>query len=161
MDESRWLVDEMLGRLVRYLRFLGYDAEYVRGITDDEIVERAHAEQRRVITRDRSLARRLPDAVLLTRTDIAGQMRELRRAFPALRPDVRFDRCSLCNGRLSVLEKVPSQGPDLDALPPEVRAGRVHLYACVQCHHLYWEGSHTRSVRTRLAQWLPTEPGTG
>ncbi len=118
MDEPRWLVDEMLGRLVRYLRFLGYDAEYVRGITDDEIVERARVDQRRVITRDRSLARRLPDAVLLTRTDIAGQMRELRTAFPALRADVRFDRCSICNGRLSILEKVPSQGPGLDALPP-------------------------------------------
>ncbi|MGI0139764.1 MAG: Mut7-C RNAse domain-containing protein, partial [Thermoplasmata archaeon] len=26
-DEPRWIVDEMLGRLARYLRFLGYDTE--------------------------------------------------------------------------------------------------------------------------------------
>jgi uncharacterized protein len=159
MDEPRWLVDEMLGRLARYLRFLGYDAENVRGVADDEIVRRARAENRRVVTRDRALARALPDSVLLTRTDIAGQMRELQTAFPTLRLDVRLDRCSLCNGRLSITERVPPEAARAVSVPLEVREGRISLYSCTQCGHLYWEGSHTQSVRSRLAEWFPAAQG--
>jgi len=160
MDEPRWLVDEMLGRLARYLRFIGYDTAYVRGVSDDEIVRQARAERRRVLTRDRGLAGRSPEAILLTRTDIAGQMRELLQAFPSLRSDVRFDRCSLCNGSLRTVAVIPESASP-KSLPPDVRAGRSPLYACSQCGHLYWEGSHTRSVRTRLVAWLRTEPAAG
>lgn len=161
MDEPRWLVDEMLGRLSRYLRFLGYDTEYVSGVGDDAVAARARDEGRRLITRDRTLSRRLPNAVLLSRTDIAGQMRELRAAYPDLRHEVHFDRCSLCNGRLSAGTKVPPEGKVLERLPPEVRQGRTPLYACQTCGHLYWEGSHTRNVRRRLADWSRSEPENG
>jgi uncharacterized protein len=160
MEEPRWLIDEMLGRLSRYLRFLGYDTEYVRGVSDDAIVARAREEGRRLITRDRTLSRRVPRAVLLSRTDIAGQMRELRAAYPNLRFEVRFDRCSLCNGHLLAGSKVPSEESVLERLPPEVRQGRTPLYTCQTCGHLYWEGSHTRNVRRRLVEWnRPTSGG--
>ncbi|MCI4347224.1 MAG: Mut7-C RNAse domain-containing protein [Thermoplasmata archaeon] len=152
MDEPRWLADEMLGRLARYLRFLGYDTDYVRGVGDDVIVLRARAERRRVLTRDRGLAVRLPDSILLTRTDIGGQMKELECAFPSLRQEVRFERCAICNGRLAQRSAIPPTA-DHVTLPAEVRAGRTALYACSSCGHLYWEGSHTRSVRSRLARW--------
>jgi uncharacterized protein len=155
MSEPRWLVDEMLGRLARYLRFLGYDTAYVRGVGDDEIVRHANAEGRRVITRDRSLSRQLPDAVLLTRTDIAGQMQELRGKVPALRADIRFDRCSDCNGLLSMQTARLRDSVGTSGLPPEVREGRTALFACTRCGHLYWEGSHTRAIRRRVGEWLP------
>jgi uncharacterized protein len=155
MDEPQWLVDEMLGRLARYLRFLGYDAEYVRGLPDDAILARARGEHRRLLTRDRSLARRSPGSILLTRTDIAGQMQELGRAFPPLRLEVRFERCSLCNGSLTILGKVPISGTGDIELPPEVREGRAPLFVCSRCGHLYWEGSHSKAVRSRLAMWFP------
>lgn len=157
MDEPRWLVDEMLGRLSRYLRFLGYDTEYVHGLTDAEVVRLAHTARRRVLTRDRSLARSLPDSILLTRTDLAGQMQELRRNFPPLRLEVRFDRCSECNGPLSRLPGPPGDRGEDRTVPAEVREGRAPVFACSVCGHLYWEGSHTRSVRARLASWFPVE----
>jgi uncharacterized protein len=161
MDEPRWLVDEMLGHLSRYLRFLGYDTEYVRGVDDDEIVARARREGRRIITRDRTLSRRLRDSVLLTRTDLAGQMGELQSAFPELRSEVRFDRCSVCNGRLAALEGPPTDLPAVEQMPPEVRDGERPLFACVACGHLYWEGSHTQTVRNRLAAWNAGRPDSG
>lgn len=160
MDEPRWLVDEMLGRLARYLRFLGYDAAYVRNSPDEEIVRRARAEHRRLITRDRALAMQLADAVFLARTDIAGQMAELRKEVPSLRTEVKFDRCSLCNGLLHPVHEVPP-GSVPGEIPAEVRNGQSPLYACAECGHLYWEGSHTASVRKRLRAWSHPEPGTG
>ncbi|MCI4353664.1 MAG: Mut7-C RNAse domain-containing protein [Thermoplasmata archaeon] len=159
MSEPRWLVDEMLGRLARYLRFLGYDTEYAHGATDDAIVFRAKEEGRRVLTRDRGLAVRLPDSILLTRTDIGGQMEELGAAFPTLRQEVRFERCSLCNGSLTPLSAVPPNA-DRETLPADVLSGGTAVYACSLCGHLYWEGYHTRSVRTRLTRWHRSEPAS-
>lgn len=155
MEEPRWLVDEMLGRLARYLRFLGYDTEYVRGATDAEVCRRAGAEGRRLVTRDRSLAARTPESILLTRTDVAGQMEQLVDAFPLLRRAVRFDRCSVCNGRLVASSSIPSVDGAASGVPAEVRSGAERSYACEECGHLYWEGSHTRSVRSRLERWIP------
>jgi len=155
MDDPQWLVDEMLGRLSRYLRFLGYDTEYVHGVADEEIARRSRAEHRRVITRDRALAAGLPSSILLTRTDIAGQMQELARAYPSLRRQVRLDRCTLCNGELVRLEegRSPPAGPP--GTPAGVLVGKVPLFRCSRCAHLFWEGSHTKSMRVRLAQWIP------
>ena len=161
MDEPRWLVDEMLGRLCRYLRFLGYDAAYAQGVSDEAILQRAQVEGRRLLTRDRRLARHSPDAILLTRTDIAGQMQEIEAAFPSFRHQVRFERCSLCNGVLARVQGTPGVSPGAPPLPPEVLAGRAPAYRCSVCGHLYWEGAHTRSIRIRLAQWFPTTQGAG
>ena len=157
-DEPRWLVDEMLGRLSRYLRFLGYDTEYVRGASDDEIVVRARRETRRLITRDRALSSQLTDSVLLTTTDIEGQVRQLREALPSLRLEVRFDRCSICNGRLSPGGPLTYEPSRTTTVPPEVRAGSAPYFVCDSCGQLYWEGSHTREVRKRLSEWFREEP---
>src|SRR5580658_184832 len=62
---ARWWADEMLGRLARYLRMVGLDTAYVPGLTDDEVVRRAGAEGRTLLTRDRQLARRVPGAFLV------------------------------------------------------------------------------------------------
>ncbi len=154
MDEPRWLVDEMLGRLCRYLRFLGYDAEYVRSVDDDAIVRQVHASSRRLITRDRRLAGRVPGAILLSRTDLAGQFAELRGALPTLARTVRFVRCSLCNGLLAPVRATDLAVAQLSAAPPEVRQGTAILYRCTTCAHLYWEGTHTRSIQQRLDGWF-------
>jgi uncharacterized protein len=158
--EPRWIADEMVGRLARYLRFTGYDTEYARGLSDDEILRRALAEDRVVLTRDRDLARRSPHALLLTSPSIADQWREVRSAYPDLALDPRFVRCTACNGRL---EPVPPSGaPDRESrLPPAVRAGASPLFRCVRCGHLYWEGSHSRAVRERLRDWSRPAPAVG
>ena len=159
MDEPRWLADEMVGRLARYLRFLGYDTEYVRGASDDLIVERARRETRILLTRDRALASRVPGAIWLNGSALVDQLRAVRTAFPSLSFEARFLRCSLCNGELDVSS--PLAGHEAPGNPPGPphRSG-VQVYACRRCGHLYWEGSHTADVRRRLRSWFPAEaPG--
>ena len=150
MPSPRLLADEMLGRLTRQLRMIGCDTRYAHGWTDDEIVACARSEHRVLLTRDRALARRTPGSVLLTRTSLPDQIREVRRAIPDLTLEVSFDRCTLCNGRLE---------PELaDAVPPEPAGGAEAprdrpIYRCVECGHRYGEGSHTADVRRRLNDW--------
>jgi uncharacterized protein len=149
----RILADEMVGSLARYLRMVGCDTAYARGWTDDEIVERARREARVVVTRDRALARRLPDSVLLTSTDLGAQVRQMWAALPSLPREVRFDRCTLCNGSLDLLPRGASAGAQPGVPRNRVEAG-LAVYQCRACGHLYWEGSHTTSVRQRLREWV-------
>ncbi|MCI4340419.1 MAG: DUF5615 family PIN-like protein [Thermoplasmata archaeon] len=153
MAESRWLADEMLGRLARYLRFLGHDTEYVRGATDAEISDRARSENRRLLTRDRLLAQAVPSAILLESPHLREQLRELRERAPETSFDIRFDRCTLCNGALR-----PSGPPTGSPRPPGPQDGPADLdrptFVCERCGHRYWEGSHTAHIRRQLAEWL-------
>jgi len=153
----RWLVDEMLGRLARYLRFVGCDTAYVRGKSDDEILDLARREGRILLTRDRELSRRSPEALLIESPVLAEQWRAVRSSWPSVPTELSFARCTLCNGPLD--KRRASEVPELgENVPPSVRRGVGELYACRDCGHLYWDGSHTASIRERIAAW---ERGVG
>jgi uncharacterized protein len=141
----------MLGRLARYLRFAGFDTAYARGLADEEVVRWADTERRILVTRDRRLAARRPGTLLLTTGALDDQVKGVRAAFPAVVFQVRFDRCTECNGALHLL--APEAHPDSSDLPEAVRDSGVPVYRCSACGHLYWEGSHTRAIRDRFEQW--------
>jgi uncharacterized protein len=147
------LADEMLGRLARYLRMLGCDTAYARGWSDDEIAKRAPEDGRRLLTRDRALARRVPGSVLLSHADLEGQLREVLRAIPDVSRELRFERCTLCNGNLAPVGPAPPTSGS-GGRPPDGRT----IYRCGACGHEYWDGSHTAAVRRRLEEWGVT-PG--
>jgi uncharacterized protein len=157
MSTPRWLADEMVGRLARYVRFVGGDVVYVRGASDDEILERARVEGRVILTRDRALAARADRALLLTSSAIRDQWREVRGAWPEIGSEVRFLRCSECNGELSPYRRGTDPRREV-GLPSEQRAPGLALFACAACGHLYWEGSHTASIRARLRAWSDEGP---
>jgi uncharacterized protein len=149
---SRWLADEMLGRLARYLRFVGLDTEYARGLSDADLVARLRTDGRFLLTRDRRLSAQVPESLLLLSPLVEEQWKALRHAFPELPTEVRFVRCSLCNGLLE-LAVLPPGGSAEEGVPTDrVREG-LPLFRCTQCGHRYWEGSHTADIRRRIARW--------
>lgn len=152
MDRTRWLADEMLGRLARYLRFVGCDTEYVRGEDDRSILARAVAEDRVILTRDRALAEQSPRAVRIESLEIGAQWKELLAAWPTLPTEVRFDRCTECNGALRPYTL--GTAPARESGVPKDRVERgLPLHACERCGHLYWEGTHTDRIRAQLKVW--------
>ncbi len=110
----RWLADEMLGRLARYLRFVGCDTAYVRGLPDDQLLRTAELENRVILTRDRALARRSPRIFRIDSTEISEQFRAVRGRWPEVPVEPRFERCTECNGVL---------GPYPARQPPRTRSG--------------------------------------
>lgn len=139
------LVDTMLGKLARYLRMAGHDAAYTldRGVEDDDAILRlAHQENRVIITRDRSLAARADDGMLVESTGIEDQLRELK----AVGIDFTLDeptRCGRCNAPLTRIESAstPDYAPSVDEMP---------VWECVACGQCFWRGSHWDDVSTRL-----------
>ncbi|HTT45344.1 MAG TPA: Mut7-C RNAse domain-containing protein [Thermoplasmata archaeon] len=152
MAAPRWMADEMVGRLARYLRMVGCDTVYARGLSDEAIVRDARAEGRIVLTRDRQLAARADRSLLLTSPHLADQWRAVRTAHPEVPTDIRFERCTECNGTLAVATE-PYEPPPRGWVPWDRVAAGLRLYRCGSCGHYFWEGSHTADVRARIAAW--------
>lgn len=157
MPAPAFLVDEMLGRLARYLRFVGCDVVYARGEDDDALVRQAGDARRVLVTRDRALAARLPGSLLLESGELGAQWRAVRRAWPSVPTDVAFRRCSVCNGVLARPAAVPLEA-EASGVPEPVRAGGEPLYRCETCGKLYWDGSHTARIRETIAGWEARGP---
>src|SRR5512146_181409 len=124
MDEEqtpRFVVDGMLGSLARWLRLLGYDADYDNRRDDAELVRLARAENRVLLTRDRELAdRRGVQALFVDSQVLDEQLAQVTAAFPRT-AEGGPARCSVCNTIL-----VPTT--------PEELAARLPAYVLRQHH---------------------------
>ncbi|WP_245810777.1 Mut7-C RNAse domain-containing protein, partial [Halorubrum halodurans] len=146
-DRPRVLLDVMCGALARYLRFCGYDAAYAleEGIEDDDRLAALAAEEgRTLLTRDRDLAARVDDSLLLTERDVLDQLREVADAGYPVSIATEPTRCGACNGPLERVDGAvdpPSYVPD----DPRPR------WRCRDCDRWFWKGSHWASVAERVA----------
>jgi uncharacterized protein with PIN domain len=139
----------MLGSLATYLRMCGHDAAYAldRGVEhDDAVVSLARDENRTLLTRDRELARRVDDAVLLTHRDVREQLVELREEGIDVSLPEQPQRCGVCNSRL---ERVPGDASTSAYAPDPVS---TPVWRCTECGQYFWKGSHWDDVRDRLAE---------
>ncbi|MFH0916312.1 MAG: Mut7-C RNAse domain-containing protein [bacterium] len=146
------LVDRTLGRLARWLRLLGYDAVWERSAGPAELLARAQAESRGLLTRDtllverRAVRRGLVRAVLVRDDLVADQLRRLRIEQGLRR--VAEPRCLVCNGPLEprVLRHVR------DRVPPYVARTQTRFSFCPACDRVTWPATHWESMQRRLAE---------
>jgi uncharacterized protein with PIN domain len=149
-EAVRFICDEMLGRLARYLRAAGYDTALAHGGTADrDLVALARREQRVFVTCDRRIAEHRDAAGVALILD-RGTLDEHARAVHARcavdwlhRP---FTRCLVDNTPL-----VAAGDLGRDRLPADVAADEARR--CPACARVYWVGSHHRRMRHRLAAW--------
>jgi uncharacterized protein with PIN domain len=148
------IADAMLGALARWLRILDLDVVYDPALDDPDLVERAVAENRVILTRDRRLVqRRRARNHLLIRSDVVDE--QVRQALEELGlhpdPDRLLGRCLRCN---VPTEPIPAE--DARAFVPPWVARTQHEYrACPACGRIYWPGTHTQKMRKRLERILP------
>lgn len=148
-DRPRFLADEMLGSLARWLRIMGYDTMYARDISDEEVLGRARREGRKVLTRDHQLAERSgKDGLLIESDNLEEQLAQVATTYH-LGLDEGMTRCTLCNGALREMRE--DEG---DRLPPTVRSQRERPYVCLDCGQIYWKGSHWTRINERLDRVL-------
>ena len=140
------IADGMLGRLARWLRILGYDTLYAPAWEDNELVRRARAEGRLLLTRDTALAqRRGIQSLLVEAQTLPAQLREVVDKL-GLQAESLFSRCSLCNLPLEGISKDAAQS----RVPPYVFATQEHFHRCPGCGRIYWRGTHWQGMRKLL-----------
>jgi hypothetical protein len=146
----RFLVDRTLGRLVRWLRLLGYDTAWDRSGDPPAVLARAAEEERVVLTRDTLLVERRPVGrgqvrAILVRADLlVDQLRQLhdeegvgRRGEP---------RCLVCNGLLQ--GRAPEQVRE--RVPPYVAQTQTRFTYCPPCDRVTWPATHWENMQRTL-----------
>ncbi|RJK95256.1 Mut7-C RNAse domain-containing protein [Vallicoccus soli] len=137
-DPPRFLLDVHLGTLARRLRVLGVDAAWDRTLDDPGLVERAAAQDRVLLTRDRGLLRRraLPHGAYVRGQDPEEQVLDVVDRFGLVpRP---WTRCTACGGPLAPVAK-----EEVAAELPEGTRRTYETFArCASCGRVYWHGAH-------------------
>ncbi|MFN2361665.1 MAG: DUF5615 family PIN-like protein [Marinobacter sp.] len=146
----RFLCDEMLISLAQWLRVAGYDAAVSSpGAADLQLVERAKAEQRWLITADSDLLAFASAPFYVIFLAEQGEQARLRELTLQLDLDwcfAPFSRCKNCNTplRSATDREMTTFHPGAPDWPAE------KILACARCRQLYWEGSHVKRMRRTL-----------
>jgi len=170
---TQLVADSMFHKLGRFLRLLGFDTELADvGWPDTDIMKKALAENKLLITRDRpfyermqkqlAILKRDPKKVLYIPSD--DLVEELAAVFLHLGIDpssilwdnareLPFDtRCTVCNSQLL---RVPKD-TILDKISPGTAQNYDEFWECSKpsCAKIYWIGRHFHDIKEQLVQAL-------
>jgi hypothetical protein len=126
-----------LGKLVKWLRLLGFDTIY----EPEASFQNGSGEERILLLRKVTLPIHIKDRKIIkirSNTPIE-QVREVIRALGVRLEDVRpFSRCSLCNLPLRKADPREVQY----RVPEYVWETQERFHICDRCERIYWPGTH-------------------
>lgn len=147
-NRPRFIVDQNVGKLTRYLRMMGYDAVFFDGEHDGQMVATARREKRIILTKDSGVMQRRVitkgpvEAVFIEGDQPPVQIRQVVTTLgldPHLNP---FSICLECNQPLEprTREEVADQ------VPAYVFRTQTQYRACPACGRVYWQGTHWQAM---------------
>jgi len=145
MRSRKFVVDRMLGKLARWLRILGYDTLYPDA-KDEELIEMGNREGRTLITRDKELALRCGNSILITTFTIEDQLGEMLKNGLRIDEKEMFTRCTLCNSVLQEIDKNNVQGK----IPQKSFENNEKFWYCKNCDKYYWKGKHWVDIKKKI-----------
>ncbi len=152
-ENYKFLADENVGKLGRWLRILGYDAAYYALASDAEIAARALKEGRIILTRDSDFLdkKMVERCVHLQSVDTAEQLKQVIRELK-LTPaeDKMFSRCVKCNVPVEQVEKIEIRSK----VPPYVYQTQELFYQCPDCEKIFWKGTHVENAKSKMNPYL-------
>ena len=150
----KFLVDQMLGTLAKWLRLCGLDTFYAtQEISDDELLQIAQKEQRIIITRDKELHQRAQkkniQTVFTTSINLSEQLHLVFQSFPLITEEIDpLTRCSLCNTPIKPIKKKEVE----DQIPQRVAQQQEDFWICPSCHQIYWKGTHYQKILQKVKE---------
>ncbi len=140
-NPARFLLDNHLGKLARYLRLLGFDTLYFNNRFDDaQLAQMAHDDKRILLSRDRGLLMRslVIHGYCLRTKDPQEQVKATIYRFQLADQVNPWCRCLRCNGFLAPTTKKRIMG----RLEPKTKRYFHEFQVCQECEQIYWKGSH-------------------
>lgn len=152
-DDIRFMVDHMLIKLGKYLRILGYDAEWDKTMRTHELIKRANTEKRVFLTRNTHLPDQYPvpaSVIMVSDIDPVKQLAEIVSRMELDTKRFLFSRCIRCNVALDVVQ----DKKEIESLVhPNVFAKHDRFYRCPNCRTVFWKGTHVSNTRRKLGLW--------
>jgi uncharacterized protein with PIN domain len=140
LRETRFVLDQHLGKLAAYLRMLGFDTLYRNDYHDPELAEISAREQRILLTCDLQLLmrRKITRGYFVRSRDPREQLAEVVARLDLSGSIAPFTRCIHCNGMLEPVAKSRIEAQ----LQPQTRKDYDEFWQCKECRKIYWKGSH-------------------
>lgn len=160
----KFICDEMLKKLTRWLRIIGFDVTDPIVENDRELANISRQEKRVLLTRDKDLSNMKDiDVLRITSDDLMEQLEQILCIFPLDNFSPIITRCPSCNGELSVqcTPKIDPSSTIMKNIPIDVLTGYDKVFHCNSCEKVYWTGSHWTRITGRLEKFgvypiLPT-----
>jgi len=155
INAPKFIVDNNVGKLVKWLRLMGYDALFFKDSDDADMITIALAEGRVILTRDTQIIKR--------RIVLSGQLkviliqddnpeRQMQQIIDTLNLDCRFRLFTLClECNQPLLERSKQQVKEL--VPPYVFQTQDQYMECPACHRIYWRGTHWQAMTKKLEKF--------
>ena len=138
----KFILTKEVGRLCRWLRILGFDAEYFLENNLATLIIKALRENRVIVTRKKKI-----DDLKVIRVYANDVKEQLREVLAQLRfkpdEDKMFTRCVICNKTLEKVEKEEVK----EKVPLYVYQTQNEFYQCPSCRRIYWQGTHWGNVK--------------
>ncbi len=152
----KFIVDNNVGKLAKWLRMMGYDALFFTGDDDWQMIITALNEGRVILTKDTQIVRRRVVTsgrlkVVLIESD--EPERQMRQVVETLNLDCQFRPFTICLECNQPLEERSKQQVK-DLVPPHVFQTRSQYMECPACHRIYWRGTHWQSITRKLEKFM-------
>jgi uncharacterized protein with PIN domain len=150
--EIKFIVDNNVGKLAKWLRIMGYDALLFDEEDDGKMVKVALAQKRVILTKDTQIMRRRVvtsgrlKAVLLKSDEPKVQLRQIAETLGLDYQFRPFSICLECNQSLVERNKDEVR----DSVPSHVFETQSLYMECPSCHRIYWRGTHWQSMSREL-----------
>ncbi|MCF7859352.1 MAG: Mut7-C RNAse domain-containing protein [Candidatus Cloacimonetes bacterium] len=148
---KKYLLDENLGKLAKWLRVLGFDAAIYKSISPEKKIDLCLKEQRVYLTRSKKLSARKEKftRILIKSDNCDQQLRELGLAVE-LDENLFFTRCINCNKILKLID----ENKVINLVPKDVHKKFTEFKTCTKCGRIYWAGSHYQAMFTKIKNSL-------
>lgn len=150
----KFIADENVGKLARWLRLLGFDTIFFHGEDDNTMINIAIAENRIIVTRDtRIMERKVISGgrvkALLLKTDKVDEQEKIAiTEFDLESQSQPFTICLECNQCLIDVNRDEVR----DRVPPYIWQTQTQFMECPKCRRIYWRGSHWAAMSKHLTQ---------
>lgn len=148
----KFLCDQMLGTLAKWLRILGFDTYFAdEKVKDIELLNIAQDENRILISRDKELIQRCKkrqiDSIFLESKDLDEQIKKTLKNINVNKNQI-LTRCTVCNSILEKVEKKQVKGK----VPEKVFNFKDEFWYCPNCDKFYWHGSHFDKMKQKIRE---------
>ena len=153
---TRFIADNNLGDIVKYLRVLGFDVCYDTSHSPREIIEISKKECRIILTKSKGLLKfkEVTHGLYIYPGTTEEQVKRIVD-FLDIKSRVKpFSRCLYCNNLLKTITKEEIA----DRIPPKTKAHCDEYTHCKYCDKIYWKGTHFMSMK-KVINMILESPG--
>jgi len=146
----KFLCDQMLGTLAKWLRIYGFDTFYSNSEIDDlELINIAKEEKRILLTRDKELIirgrKKNLQVIQVNNTDLDKQLSLVLKNVD-IDSNLILSRCLICNNPIEEIQK----NKVIEKVPKKVFENNDKFWFCKSCNKFYWKGSHFENMLEKI-----------